>query len=180
MNGSISGKLSPASERAKLALSRQVYTLRPWSKLRRDPTPADSAKGSVAAGLDNCSRGPIYSGMRPRAGTAWIASPRLFGSSTATVRNADIRASTSRSPGIFLDVSMWFSISLAGEARVKLSDIYPPGGRVQRLYCDACHKHLDLTFVNFREDISGIDISIAGLPVLRCHACDRDYLPDRS
>src|ERR1700756_3960175 len=70
MNGSISGNLSPAIERAKLALSRQVYTLRPWTQLRSDPTTADSAKGSVAAGLDNCSRGPIYSGMRPRAVTA--------------------------------------------------------------------------------------------------------------
>lgn len=63
---------------------------------------------------------------------------------------------------------------------MKLSDIFPSEGHVQGLCCEACHKNLDLTFVNFREDVSGIDISIAGLPVLRCDACKRDYLPDRS
>jgi len=63
---------------------------------------------------------------------------------------------------------------------VKLTDIFPSEGYVQRLYCEACHKHLDLTFVNFREDVSGIDVSIAGFPILRCDACKQDYLPDRS
>jgi hypothetical protein len=35
-------------------------------------------------------------------------------------------------------------------------------------------------FTNFHEDVSGVDISIAGLPVLRCADCNKDYLPDKS
>lgn len=63
---------------------------------------------------------------------------------------------------------------------MNLSEIFPPEGQVRRLYCDSCGKHLDLVFENFHADVSGIDISIAGLPVLRCNACKRDHLPDRS
>jgi hypothetical protein len=32
----------------------------------------------------------------------------------------------------------------------------------------------------FHEDVSGVDISIKGLPVLRCEVCQKDYLPDDS
>lgn len=63
---------------------------------------------------------------------------------------------------------------------MKLSDVFPPSGHVQRLYCDDCRKPLDLAFTNFHEDVSGVDISIAGLPVLRCAACNKDFLPDNS
>jgi hypothetical protein len=64
--------------------------------------------------------------------------------------------------------------------RVKLSDVFPPSGHVQRLYCNDCRGPLDLTFTNFHEDVSGVDINIAGLPVLRCAGCRKDYLPDNS
>ena len=65
-------------------------------------------------------------------------------------------------------------------ATMKLSEVFPQEGHVEGYYCDACHKHFDLTFVDFRADVSGIDISIAGLPVLRCNKCNRDHLPDFS
>jgi hypothetical protein len=63
---------------------------------------------------------------------------------------------------------------------MKLSDVFPRSGHVQRLCCDDCGRPLDLTFTNFHEDVSGVDISIVGLPVLRCVGCNKDYLPDRS
>jgi hypothetical protein len=63
---------------------------------------------------------------------------------------------------------------------VKLSDVFPASGHVQRLYCDDCGRALDLTFTNFHEDVSGVDISIVGLPVLRCAGCNKDYLPVKS
>lgn len=63
---------------------------------------------------------------------------------------------------------------------MKLSDVYPPENHVQDLYCDTCKGHLDLVFEDFHEDVSGVDISISGLPALRCEACKRDHLPDGS
>lgn len=61
-----------------------------------------------------------------------------------------------------------------------LKEVYPPSGHVQRLYCDVCEGHLDLAFADYRNIVSGVDISIKGLPVLRCENCSKDYLPDHS
>jgi hypothetical protein len=68
------------------------------------------------------------------------------------------------------------------EARnfMKLSDVYPPKGHVQSLSCDDCTAPLDLVFADFNEDVSGVNISISGLPYLRCISCGKDYLPDNS
>jgi hypothetical protein len=63
---------------------------------------------------------------------------------------------------------------------VNLKDVFPPSGHLQRLYCDNCKSHLYLAFADFDEDVSGISIRIAGLPVLRCEECHRDHLPDDS
>jgi hypothetical protein len=63
---------------------------------------------------------------------------------------------------------------------MNILDAFPPEGHVQRLYCDGCGETLDLAYFDFHEDVSGIDISITGLPVLRCPACGHDHLPDRS
>jgi hypothetical protein len=63
---------------------------------------------------------------------------------------------------------------------MNLSDLFPPAGHVQDLYCDGCEGYLDLVFTDFHEEVSGIDIGISGLPALRCEACKRNYLPDRS
>jgi hypothetical protein len=60
---------------------------------------------------------------------------------------------------------------------VHLSDIIPATGHVQRIYCDNCNHHLDLAYVDFDEEVSGVGIRIEGLPVLRCPTCAREYLP---
>lgn len=63
---------------------------------------------------------------------------------------------------------------------MNLSEIFPPKGHVQRLYCAGCKSNLDLVFKDFHENVSGVDIHIKGLPFLRCEACNEDYLPDHS
>jgi hypothetical protein len=63
---------------------------------------------------------------------------------------------------------------------MQLSEVFPPEGHIQDLYCDTCAGHLDLAYADFSEDVSGINIAISGLPVLRCEVCKRDHLPDGS
>lgn len=63
---------------------------------------------------------------------------------------------------------------------MNISEIFPPDGAPQRLYCDSCHGQLDLVFANFDEEVSGIRISITGLPTLWCEKCNRPFLPDKS
>lgn len=61
-----------------------------------------------------------------------------------------------------------------------LKDLFPPSGHVQHNYCDHCKSHLDLSFEDFEDEVSGVTISVSGLPVLKCEACDCNFLPDRS
>ncbi|AZV79426.1 hypothetical protein EBB79_17125 [Parasedimentitalea marina] len=61
-----------------------------------------------------------------------------------------------------------------------LSEIYPAGGRPQSLYCENCEASMDMRFSHFSESVSGINISIKGLPTLHCEDCDKEYLPDDS
>jgi hypothetical protein len=63
---------------------------------------------------------------------------------------------------------------------MNLADVFPPTGHVQDLHCSVCQGYLDLAYADFHEEVSGIEIQIDGLPVLRCNVCNRDYLPDRS
>jgi hypothetical protein len=63
---------------------------------------------------------------------------------------------------------------------MNISDIFPPNGEPQRIYCQKCGAHTELTYVDFNEDISGITIRIDGLPTLRCPACGNEHLPDQS
>jgi hypothetical protein len=63
---------------------------------------------------------------------------------------------------------------------MELSDLFPPAGRVQRLYCDRCEHHLDLSFDDFERDVSGVRIELKGLPVLLCPECGTKHYPDRS
>ncbi len=57
---------------------------------------------------------------------------------------------------------------------MNLSEIFPPKDHIQRLYCARCRGNLDLVFKDFHEEVSGIDIDIRGLPILRCDACNED------
>ena len=61
-----------------------------------------------------------------------------------------------------------------------VSEIFPPGGVPQNAYCDGCQGQLDLVFADFDDEVSGVHISITGLPMLRCGKCSRNFLPDRS
>ncbi|MAL70801.1 MAG: hypothetical protein CL598_04165 [Alteromonas sp.] len=61
-----------------------------------------------------------------------------------------------------------------------LKEFFPESGHIQRLYCDRCNGHLDLVFDDFFETVSGVEISISGLPTLHCPKCNEKYLPDDS
>ena len=63
---------------------------------------------------------------------------------------------------------------------MEVSDLFPPEGKVQRLYCDHCESHLDLSFDEFDEDVSGIRIHLTGIPILLCPQCGVKHYPDRS
>ena len=61
-----------------------------------------------------------------------------------------------------------------------ISEIFPPKGHIQRLYCDKCEGYLDLIYKEFNEFISEVDINITDLPYLHCSKCNLDYFPDKS
>lgn len=61
-----------------------------------------------------------------------------------------------------------------------IGEVYPPAGQVQRLYCEKCKGYLGLIYKDFAEVISGIRVTINGLPYLHCERCHLDTLPDSS
>lgn len=61
---------------------------------------------------------------------------------------------------------------------MELSDIIPKAGDLRTLYCDDCGQSMDLTFPDFRECVSGIQIEIINLPHLDCPACSKRHLTD--
>ena len=63
---------------------------------------------------------------------------------------------------------------------MEISEVFPPSGHLQRLFCDLCNSHLDLIYKDFSETVSGITVQISGLPYLHCPCCERDVLPDNS
>ena len=63
---------------------------------------------------------------------------------------------------------------------MNLSEVFPADGRPQSLYCDDCGASMDMKFSHFSECVSGINMSIKGLPTLHCEDCDQEYLPDDS
>lgn len=63
---------------------------------------------------------------------------------------------------------------------MNVADLFPPSGHVQRIYCGRCTSHLDLSFQDFDDEVSGVNITLSGLPVLKCSTCDATYFPDRS
>ncbi len=63
---------------------------------------------------------------------------------------------------------------------MNVADLFPPSGKVQRIYCGSCNGHMELSFVDFDDEISGVHVAVSGLPHLTCPACGDSYLPDRS
>lgn len=63
---------------------------------------------------------------------------------------------------------------------MELSDIIPADGQLQRNYCESCKSHLELRFEDFDHLVSGVAMTIVGLPQLICPACSRSHLPDLS
>ena len=63
---------------------------------------------------------------------------------------------------------------------MKLSEIYPENGKVQRIYCEQCGCHTVLSYTTFNDLIEDVRIIIEGLPVLLCKKCRCHYLPDKS
>jgi hypothetical protein len=61
-----------------------------------------------------------------------------------------------------------------------LQDLFPSADKVRRIYCDKCSAHLDLCYLEFDETISEIQITVSGLPVLKCPNCEATSIPDRS
>jgi hypothetical protein len=61
-----------------------------------------------------------------------------------------------------------------------ITDVVPAKNHVQGLHCTECGTSLDLAYTDFSETVSGVVITITGLPVLRCPHDAREYLPDRS
>lgn len=63
---------------------------------------------------------------------------------------------------------------------MKQQDFLQDSEYVQRLYCSDCKNHLDLSFTDFHEVISDVEINITDFPTLHCNSCQKDYLPDDS
>ena len=64
--------------------------------------------------------------------------------------------------------------------KLTIKDIFPEKGHVQRLYCDDCNTLMDLTFIDFDAEVTGVHIIIEGLPFLKCHACGKEHWTERS
>lgn len=63
---------------------------------------------------------------------------------------------------------------------MNIKDIFPNEGKAQRIYCENCGQSMVLTYFDFNELVSGVNISIKALPYLFCEACDLKYFPDHS
>jgi hypothetical protein len=69
---------------------------------------------------------------------------------------------------------------MSNEDTMEIAEVFPPNGEQQRIYCLECEAHSDLAFTDFNEVVSGVDIAITGLPVLKCPDCGAENLPDPS
>lgn len=69
---------------------------------------------------------------------------------------------------------------MSNDDTLEIAEIFPPNGEQQRIYCVECEAHSDIAFTDFKEVITGVDITIAGLPVLKCPDCGAENLPDTS
>ena len=63
---------------------------------------------------------------------------------------------------------------------MNVRDLFPTEGKHRDIYCNKCSTHLELSFFDFDEDVSGVHIGVKGLPELSCPSCDSTFMPDRS
>lgn len=63
---------------------------------------------------------------------------------------------------------------------MEVKELLPNPHHVQRLTCENCGHHLDLHFCVFEEVLTGVELCLHNVPVLRCDKCSREFLPDRS
>lgn len=61
---------------------------------------------------------------------------------------------------------------------MKIADAFSKDGEIRDIYCDNCKTSMDLVFVDFSDDVSGIEINIKGLPHLQCPKCGDAFLTD--
>jgi hypothetical protein len=62
---------------------------------------------------------------------------------------------------------------------MELNELPPKDGAICA-YCEICGGPLDLIFAPFRENVSGVEIEMDGLPTLECFACGWRTLPERT
>ena len=58
-------------------------------------------------------------------------------------------------------------------------DYFGSADQPQRLYCGLCERLMHLDFVQFKENITGVQFEIEGVPALRCNCGNLEW-PDRS
>lgn len=63
---------------------------------------------------------------------------------------------------------------------MNIKDVFPKDGEYQDIYCKKCQRPMILTYTDFNEEITGVNLSIVGLPYLHCAPCNLKYLPDHS
>jgi hypothetical protein len=63
---------------------------------------------------------------------------------------------------------------------MNVHDLFPVEGKHRDIYCDKCSTHLELSFFDFDDEVSGVQIRVEGLPELLCPSCGSTFLPDRS
>lgn len=63
---------------------------------------------------------------------------------------------------------------------MNLNDLFSSEDTIQDIYCGECSTHMDLAFLNFDKNVSGVRITVDELPTLVCPNCNSTSLPDRS
>lgn len=63
---------------------------------------------------------------------------------------------------------------------MEISEIFPQNGHRQNLFCNQCENSLVLVYDKFEETLSGIKVTVEGLPYLFCKVCNEKYLPEHS
>jgi hypothetical protein len=49
---------------------------------------------------------------------------------------------------------------------MNVADLFPAKGTHRDIYCDKCSTHMELSFFDFDQNVSGVHIRVEGLPQL--------------